>query len=254
VGAGRDDHLRDLGGLEAGVGQGGTARERGEIGDVLLLGGDAAGFDAGALADPLVAGLDQLLEVVVRHDLLGAVVPGPDDPGALREGVRGERTGRGGHAVLLTWGDPAILGQAVTLRLDRESAPRRTWICSAICAFMSPTWLTIPITRPLSARRPISRTTVSRVSGSREPKPSSMKRVSICTPPASPMTMSARPSARARETKKVSPPERVSGTRTWSVRRSSTSRSRPVLRAPRAPVSRSSSRSEPENRARRAFA
>src|SRR5699024_12507219 len=109
--------------------EGRTARERGEIGDVLIVGGDAAGFDAGALADPLVAGLDQLLEVVVRHDLLGAVVPGPDDPGALREGVRGERTGRGGNAELTTWGDPAILGQAVTLRLDRESARRAHWTC-----------------------------------------------------------------------------------------------------------------------------
>ena len=52
-------------------------------------------------------------------------------------------------------------------------------------------------------------TAFSRLSASREPKPSSMKRVSMVTPPAFCWMVSLMPSARQRAAMKLSPPERL---------------------------------------------
>jgi hypothetical protein len=73
----------------------------------------------------------------------------------------------------------------------------------------APTWLIRPIMRPPSRSRSSSSMASCRLSGSRLPKPSSMNRASRGTPPAWAWTVSATPSARAREAWKVSPPERL---------------------------------------------
>ena len=56
----------------------------GEVDGVHALAGALAGDDAGALADPLVAGVDRLDEVVVRHDEVAAGGAEAEDAGELR--------------------------------------------------------------------------------------------------------------------------------------------------------------------------
>ena len=92
----------------------------------------------------------------------------------------------------------------------------------------SATWLTRPTTRPPSRRESRVSITPSRVSASSAPKPSSMKRVSSWVPPASWLTVSASPRARARETMNVSPPDRVAGSRCLPLHSSRTRRLRPA--------------------------
>src|SRR5690606_18334783 len=57
----------------------------------------AAGDDPGALADPLVGGVDRAGDLVVRDDPLAADATEAEDPRGGRAGALGQ--GRAGHAV-----------------------------------------------------------------------------------------------------------------------------------------------------------
>src|SRR5690606_30248368 len=96
----------------------------------------------------------------------------------------------------------------------------------------SATWLTMPTLRSRSRSESRTSRTSSRVWSSRLPKPSSMNRVSSRTPPASSVTTSARPRARASEAKNVSPPDRVAVSRSRPVQASTTCRPRPLRPRP----------------------
>ncbi|MGY3684165.1 hypothetical protein ACVWXU_007788 [Streptomyces sp. TE33382] len=96
----------------------------------------------------------------------------------------------------------------------------------------SATWLTMPTLRSRSRSESSTSSTSSRVWSSRLPKPSSMKSVSSPAPPASSVTTSARPSARASEAKNVSPPESVAVSRSRPVQASTTCRPSPDRRPP----------------------
>src|SRR5262249_34809603 len=97
----------------------------------------------------------------------------------------------------------------------------------------SATWLTMPTMRPPSRRPSSTVITSSRVSSSRLPKPSSTNSASILVPPASAVTTSARPRARARLARNVSPPDSVLVSRSTPVQPSQASRPRPDRPAPR---------------------
>src|SRR5690606_26754701 len=83
-GAGAGDDEVDVAGLDACGGEGAPGCLDGEAAGGLGLGGDAAFADAGAFADPLVRGLDEGGEVIVRHDALRHVATNPNDACALR--------------------------------------------------------------------------------------------------------------------------------------------------------------------------
>ena len=59
--------------VEAGLRERGLARRHREIGERLLVRGDPALADAGALDDPLVRRVDERLELGVREHALGRV-------------------------------------------------------------------------------------------------------------------------------------------------------------------------------------
>ena len=82
----RADEEVDVRSVDAGVVERRARGRKRDVGQRLVLGGDAPLADPGPLADPLVRGLDDLGELLVRHDLLGDVhaEAGDPDPNALR--------------------------------------------------------------------------------------------------------------------------------------------------------------------------
>ena len=77
---GADDQV-DVVGAEAGGLQRHARGGGAQAGGALVVGGDAALADAGAVDDPLVRGLDHALEVGVGQDLGGQVLADADDAG-----------------------------------------------------------------------------------------------------------------------------------------------------------------------------
>ena len=65
--------------VDAGLRERGRARGQREVGERLLLRGDAPLADAGALEDPLVGGVDVLRELVVRDHAVRHVAAEPGD-------------------------------------------------------------------------------------------------------------------------------------------------------------------------------
>ena len=83
VGHGGDDDGTELGGLDAGLLQGLAGGALGHVDHADVGGGAVAGDDAGALADPLVGGIDPLADVVVGDDDVGPVRADAQDAGVL---------------------------------------------------------------------------------------------------------------------------------------------------------------------------
>jgi hypothetical protein len=80
VGGGRADQQQiDVARLQSGRLHGLARSLLGQVASGLTLGGDMALRDAGAFANPLVAGIDHFLEIRVGQDLLGQVPAGSDD-------------------------------------------------------------------------------------------------------------------------------------------------------------------------------
>ena len=92
-GRGGDDEEVDGVGSEAGVLDRGGARLDGEARGRLAARGDATFADAGALDDPLVAGVDALLELGVGEPLLGEGGAPTRDAGAHAQATRSQATG-----------------------------------------------------------------------------------------------------------------------------------------------------------------
>ena len=127
--------------------------------------------------------------------------------------------------------DPRPVASRSALTVEPRRALRTSsWV--GIRLRSSATWLTRPTTRPPSRSESRVSITPSRVVASRAPKPSSMNRVSSWVPPASWLTVSASPRARARETRKVSPPDRVAGSRCLPLHSSRTRRLSPPRCSP----------------------
>ena len=85
VGRGRaEDDQIDFVGRDARSLQGTSRRRHRQIDGGLALRGDVALADAGALLDPLVAGLDHLLEIFVSQHLLGKMTAGAHDARILQ--------------------------------------------------------------------------------------------------------------------------------------------------------------------------
>src|SRR5581483_7020659 len=102
--------------------------------------------------------------------------------------------------------------QRVSTRSTREVPETLlTRYCTGKRSASSGTWVTMPTMRPRAPSSSMALATVSSVLGSSEPKPSSRKRASSRAAPlaASCEMSSPRARARAREARKVSPPERV---------------------------------------------
>src|SRR5699024_369816 len=106
--------------------------------------------------------------------------------------------------------DPSLVPRHPSIVYPHSAAPRsrstldpspvgRTLICSLIRRLSSPTWLTTPTSRPPALSAPSWSITVSRLSESKVPNPSSMKRVPKRIPPLAPLTTSASPSAKLNE-------------------------------------------------------
>ena len=68
---GRQHDQVDVGRRQPGIGERRARRRLAERGRRLVVGGDVALADAGALGDPLVGGLDHAFEVGILHDAAG---------------------------------------------------------------------------------------------------------------------------------------------------------------------------------------
>ena len=93
----RDDDGAHLLGVEAGHREGVPGGILGHLDDGLALAGPAALDDAGALADPLVGGVDRVDDLGVGDDPAGPVSADAPDPGVAGALGRGDR-GRGHRA------------------------------------------------------------------------------------------------------------------------------------------------------------
>ena len=80
-------------GVRPGVLDRGRARFDGEGGGGLTLGGDPSLADAGALDDPLVAGVDALFELGVGEPLVGECGAPAGDRGPHAQATRSQATG-----------------------------------------------------------------------------------------------------------------------------------------------------------------
>jgi len=69
----------EIGGFYAGRVERVRRRIKGQIARRLAVGGDASLADAGARNDPLVTGLDALLEILVGDDLFRQIAAGAED-------------------------------------------------------------------------------------------------------------------------------------------------------------------------------
>ena len=100
VGRGRaDDDEVDVGRRHAGGLQRASCRVLGQRGTRFVRGRDVAPLDAGARADPLVGGVDRLLEILVREDLFRQVAAGAGDARiAVHGGGRRPRDGARPHS------------------------------------------------------------------------------------------------------------------------------------------------------------
>ena len=90
----RDDDQVDRGSVDARIGQGGDRGGRRDVGERLLLGRKAPLADAGALDDPLVRRVDELLEILVREDTVRDVdaEAGDADPPAVGRADHDDRS------------------------------------------------------------------------------------------------------------------------------------------------------------------
>ena len=79
---GRADDEIDVDGIDAGAHQGLARGGDAEVRRELAVVGDVALLDARALADPLVAGVDEARQVVIGHDALGQVGADAADDGS----------------------------------------------------------------------------------------------------------------------------------------------------------------------------
>ena len=75
----RHDDQVDLGGVDAGIGDRGLGRLEADDRGRLVIGSDVALADAGALDDPLVAGVDLLSEFGIGNDAGGQIGAATDD-------------------------------------------------------------------------------------------------------------------------------------------------------------------------------
>ncbi len=135
-------------------------------------------------------------------------------------------------------------GHCLTSETVAPSDDLRISYRTGICSANSATWVTIPTVFPEAPSSEMTPATTSRDSASRVPKPSSRKRESSrVSPTAVSATCSARASAMARDTRKVSPPERVLMDRRFPAERLSiTSKSLPSITSSYWPTVRSTSR------------
>ena len=108
VGHGGEDDRADLRRLQAGGGDRLAGGRLGHVDDRLVGGGEAPGDDAGALADPLVGGVDQVDDLGVGHHPLGPVAADAPDAGVLGAGRGGQDAAVGRcrcrHGLSLPWG------------------------------------------------------------------------------------------------------------------------------------------------------
>ena len=116
VGHGGDDDGAELGGLDAGLLQGLAGGALGHVDDADVGGGTVAGDDAGALADPLVRGIDPLADVLVGDDDVRAVGAESQDAGVLLDGSLLQRGNA--HALSLQFCEECQGGGEVVRGLD----------------------------------------------------------------------------------------------------------------------------------------